>query len=179
MVMAEDSAVAEQMLVKNFVIPLKRFPHVEESKTLHEAIAVLSSFTCGPSERMRYSEILVINSANQLTGHATLENILQGLDPHLRPNVAGFQGKEADYPNLTALWGDSFFKECRGKFQRSIKEFMSPLPKSVKAGDSVLKALSIMLYARASVLPVLEQEDVIGIIRLEEIFGAIVRRCDV
>jgi CBS domain-containing protein len=177
--MAEDSAVAESLLVRKFVIPLSRFPSVTEDKSLHEAITTLNSFTCGPSERMRYSEILVLNGKNQLIGHANIGKILEGLDPHLSSHISGFQGKGTDFPNLTALWGDSFFKECGSKFRKSIKEFMAPLPRSVQGGDSVLKALSIMLSARETVLPVLEQDEVTGVIRLEEIFGAIVRRCDI
>jgi CBS-domain-containing membrane protein len=177
--MAEDSTVAEDLLVRNFFIPLSRFPSINEEKTLHDAIMTLNSFTCGPSERMRYSEILVLNANNQLVGHATIGRILEGLDPNLSAHVAGFQGKRGEFPNLTALWGGSFFTECRSKFQESVKGFMAPLPKAVKAGDSVLKALSIMLSAGETVLPVLEQDEVIGVIRLEEIFGAVVRRCDV
>lgn len=177
--MAEDSTISEKMLVSDLLIPLGKFPHIDENKTLHEAVEVINSFTCGPSERMRYPEILVINGDYQLVGRASIGKILQGLDQRLSPNVSGFQGKEVDYPNLTLLWGESFFKECKDKFRRSIKEFMSPLPRSVKGNDPVLKALSIMLFTSESVLPVLDHQNVIGVIRLEEIFGAIVNRCDI
>jgi CBS domain-containing protein len=175
--MAEDSTGSESLPVKQFVIPLGRFPHIDENSTLQEAIEVINSFTCGPSERMRYSEILVLNGDRQLVGHATIQNMLEGLDPHLVPTAIGFEGKRAELPNLTALWGDSFFVECKHKFRKSIKEYMTPLPKAVKTSDSVLKALSIMLNSKETVLPVLEGDNVTGVIRLEEIFGAIVKRC--
>lgn len=57
---------------------------------------------------------------------------------------------------------------------------MVPLPPPVKEQESAFKALSIMLTHNETVLPVLAEDGsyVVGVIRLEEIFNAIVKRCD-
>jgi CBS domain-containing protein len=176
--MAEDSTLAEKLVVRDFAIPLERYPHVLESGTLHEAVAAIQSHTFGQKERLRYSEALVLNGNNQLVGRVTIRNILEGLDPHLVPKIKGFQGRGAEFPNLTFLWGDAFFRDCGKQAGRSIKELVTPIPQSVKGEDSLLKALSIMLAANESALPVIEQDRIQGVIRLEEIFTELTSRCN-
>ncbi|MFH7321050.1 HPP family protein [Desulfurivibrio sp. D14AmB] len=165
--------------MKGLVIPMKRFPHIEDELNLAEAVRALQEFTCGEYERMRYSEMLVLDADNQLVGRVSLQGILKGLDPNLAQMFEGFQGKAGEFPNLPILWGDSFFSACNSRFGKNIKEFMTPLPTPVKENESALKALSIMLTHNETVLPVLNEagDEVLGVIRLEEIFNAIVRHC--
>lgn len=176
--MAAESEGKEKFLVKGLVIPMKRFPHVQDDQNLHQAVKILKEFTCGEYERMRYAELLVLNADRQLVGRVNIQSILRGLDSNLSQVFAGFQGKPGEFPNLPILWGDTFFGSCSTRFSRNIKEFMSPLPTPVKESESALKALSIMLAGNETVLPVLAGDEVSGVIRLEEIFTGIVRRCD-
>lgn len=176
--MAAESEGRERFLVKGFVIPMKRFPHIQEDQSLREAVKVLRGFTCGEYQRMRYSEMLVINAEHKLIGRVSVQSILRGLDPNLPQEAKGFQGQAGEYPNLAILWGESFFDACSNHFENNIKNFMTSLPKPAKDTDSALTALSTMLSHNETVLPVLSGEAVIGVIRLEEIFNAIVRRCD-
>lgn len=177
--MAAELEGKERFLVKGLVIPMKRFPHIEDDLSLHDAVRALQEYTCGEYERMRYSEMLVVDGKNQLVGRVSLQGILKGLDPNLAQMFQGFQGKAGEFPNLPILWGDSFFAACSSRFGKNIKEFMTPLPAPVKENESALKALSIMLTHNETVLPVLNEagDEVVGVIRLEEIFNAIVRLC--
>lgn len=178
--MAEETEGKERFLVKGMFIPMKRFPHIDEDLNLHEAVKALQEYTCGQYERMRYSEMLVVNRQNQLVGRVNLQSVLKGLDPNLGQIFKGFEGKPGEFPNLAILWGDSFFEACHARFGKNIKEFMTPLPPAVKVNESGLKALSIMLSHNETVLPVVSEDgaEVLGVIRLEEVFNAIVRRCD-
>jgi hypothetical protein len=176
--MAEDSMLAEKMLVRDFAVPLARYPHVLDTATLHDAVAAIQSLTFGPNDRLRYSEVLVLNGSNQLAGRITIRGILEGIDPHMAPKVKGFEGKGSEFPNLTLLWGDAFFRDCGKHASRSVSEFMAPIPQRVKGDETILKALSIMLSANETALPVIEQERIFGIIRLEEIFTELTNRCN-
>jgi CBS domain-containing protein len=175
--MAAESEGREKFLVKGLVIPMKRFPHVNEDQNLNEAVKVLRGHTCGDEQRMRYSDILVINANHELVGRVNIPSIVKGLDPNMAQMFKGYEGKPGEFPNLAILWGDSFFDECNIRFHKNIKEFMTELPTPVKETESAMKALSIMLAHNETVLPVLSGDAVIGVIRLEEIFSAIVRRC--
>jgi len=174
--MASDNPV-----VRDLVIPLKDFPHLKESQTLHDAVEELISFTCGEFDRIRYAEILVFNERNQLSGRATLQDILLSLDPRLKEasNVREFEGKGSQFPDLTILWEDSFFIECTKWSHILIKSLMSPIKYTVKGGDPVLKALAIMINSKHAVLPVIDEGRIIGVIRLKEIFAAITARCKI
>ena len=168
----------DNQVVKDFIIPLEKYPNLNENQTIHDAVEVLRSFTCGEHDRLRYAALLVLNDQNQLVGAVTMRDILQALDARLKdlPKVKEFEGKGSDFPDLTILWEDSFFVECTKRSHVPIKDFMSPTH-HVKGGDPVLKALSIMLSTNDDILPVVENGRVIGVIRLEEIFKEINDRC--
>ncbi len=176
--MAAESEDKELFLVKGLLIPMKRFPHVQEDRSLQQAVAVLRDFTCGENERMRYSEMMVISTEHKLVGRVSIQSILRGLDPNLSQAVKGYQGQSGEFPNLAILWGNSFFSGCNISFGKNIKDFMTPLPAAVKDTESALKALSIMLTHNETVLPVVSGNEVVGVIRLEEIFDAVVKRCN-
>ena len=169
----------ENPVVRDFIIPLARYPHLLETKTLSDAVEVLLSFTFGENERLRYSAVLVINDKNQLVGRATLQDLLRGLDKHFAVNhqVKGFEGKSTDFRNLAILWEDSFFAECSKKMGTPLKDVMSPVPLLINADDPLVAALSIMLHTNDWVLPVVEEGAIIGVIRLEEIFKTLCSCC--
>lgn len=174
--MASDNPV-----VRDLVIPLEDFPHLNENQTLHDAVEVLLSYTCGEYGRIRYAELLILNDRNQLSGRVTLQNILLNLDPRLKEasKVKGFEGKGAGFLDLIILWEDSFFVECRKWSHILIKDLMSPIKHIVKGNDPVLKALAIMTNTQNLVLPVIDEGRIIGVIRLKEIFKTITARCKI
>lgn len=174
--MASDNPV-----VRDLVIPLKEFPHLKETETLHDAVGELISYTCGEYGRIRYAELLILNDRNQLSGRVTLQNILLSLDPRLKEaaKVKGFEGRASDFLDLAILWEDSFFIECRKWSQISMKDLMTPIKHTVKGSDPILRALAIMANNNISVLPVVDDGRVIGVIRLKEIFKTITAKCKI
>ena len=174
--MASDNPV-----VSDLTIPLKDFPYLNETQTLHDAVEVLLSYKCGEYGRIRYAELLILNDQNQLCGRARLQDILLSLDPRLKDasKVKGFEGKGSGFLDLVILWEDSFFVECRKWSHILIKDLMSPIKHIVKGGDPVLKALAIMTNTQNFVLPVVDAGRILGVIRLKEIFTAITARCNI
>jgi Mg/Co/Ni transporter MgtE len=172
--MATDNPV-----VRDLFIPLERFPHLLETKTIHDAVATLTHFACGENERLRYSTLFVINQQNQLVGKLNLQDLLTALDKRLVdiPKVAGFEGQGAEYPNLAFLWEDSFFVECAKQKDVLLKDIMRPVNRIAKADDPLVKALSLILNSRDQVIPVLDGDEIVGILRLEEIFTAVCTSC--
>lgn len=168
-------------VVRDFIIPLDRYPHLLETQTLHDALETLTDFSCGANERLRYSTIYITNHEQQLVGKITLQDMLMALDDRFaEAKKAGkFEGKGTEYPNLTILWEDSFFIECSKKKDIFLKNVMRPVTRLVKADDSLVKAISIMLYGNIEVLPVLDGDSIIGVIRLEELFRAICSACKI
>ena len=167
---------AENPVVRDFIVPIDKYPHLKDTQTLSDAVQTLLSHTCGENDRLRYGGMLVVNEKNQLVGRLNLQAILQSFDKRLAPQK-GYEGKEGEYPNLALLWEDSFFSKCSEKKDTPISDFMMATDKIVKGDDSLLKALSIMLHSDEVVLPVVEDGNIIGVVRLEEIFTAICTVC--
>jgi len=168
---------AEKQVVKDCIIPIDRYPHLRDSQTLSDAVQILLSYTCGNEGRLQYGGVLIINESNQLTGCLNLQTILRALDRRLADSPGGFEGKDGKYPDLAFLWEESFFRKCSEKHDIPIKDFMISSNTIVKGSDPLLKALSIMLHNNEIFLPVSEDGNIIGVIRLEEIFTAICSAC--
>ncbi|MDW7771786.1 MAG: CBS domain-containing protein [Desulfobulbaceae bacterium] len=169
----------DKPVVRDYVIPLARFPHLHDTDTLKDAVELIFSFTCGESARLMYSELFVFNAQDQLAGRVSLQDILKTFDKRLveTPKVEHFEGKSTEYSNLTILWEESFFIECAKKHKIPLQEIMSPVKRIAKADDSLVKALSMLLHGDELVLPVVDGKSVIGFIRLEEIFKAVCGLC--
>lgn len=170
---------ADLPVVKDYLIPLEKYPHIHKSKTVADAVGVILSFTCGENERLRYSELLVIDNGDTCVGRVTLQDILYGLDKRLFDvsSVKGFEGKRSDYPDLTILWEDSFYKDCVKRGVTPVTEVMSKATARVKENDSLLKALYILLHSKEVVLPVVDGDKILGVVRLEELFKAVTSQC--
>jgi Mg/Co/Ni transporter MgtE len=166
-------------VVRDHIITLDGYPHLQDDQTLHDAVEVIKSYTHAPGERLAYSELFVLDGSRRLVGRVRLQDIIRGIDPRFNglAKVEKYEGKKSDVTNLVTLWEDSFFEECSKRRTKIIREFMSPVQHAVKMGDSLLKALAIMLSANETVLAVVDDDRVAGVIRLEEIFNSITSQC--
>ena len=165
--------------VRDHFIPIAKYPSLKDTQTLSDATQVLLSYTCG-NGRLIFSEILILNDHNQLVGHLNLQSILKALDEHLGdiPEAKGHEGKGDQFPNLSILWEESFFHTCPLKRDIPIRDVMQPTSRYTKSGDSLIKALAVILENDEDILPVVENGSIIGVIRLEEIFKAICCSCN-
>ena len=164
--------------VKDHLVPIAKYPSLKDTQTLSEAAQVILSYTCG-NGRLIFSEVLVLNDHNQLVGHLNLQLILKALDKRLAdiPEVEGHEGKGPQFPNLSILWEESFFHTCALKRDIPIRDVMRATSRYAKSDDSLIKTLVIMLQSHEDILPVLENDSIIGVIRLEEIFKVICGTC--
>lgn len=166
-------------VVKDHIITLDRFPHLTEDQSLSDAVEVIKSYTDGSRELLRYREILILDAGSRLVGRVTMQDIILGIDPRFTglAKVNKFEGQKPDATSLVILWEDSFFEECSKRRTKKIIEFMSPIKLTIRSSESLLKTLAIMLSVNETVLPVVDDSRVLGVIRMEEIFKAITSRC--
>ena len=160
--------------IRDIIIPLVHYPHLNENQTLQEAIEAFMSFKVGQQDRLRYAELLVVNDENQLIGKLSLINILHGLVPLLvdATKTDKFEGKETEYPNLTFLYEEKTFAECGKNQQKTIKNLLQPIEFTLPADTHILKALVMMSHRDDFNVPVIDDGIIIGLLRLEEIFKA-------
>ena len=164
--------------VKDILIPLEQFPHVQSEAPVHEAVGLLFSHPNGHG-RLQYDELLVISADNRLVGRLTLRGILTCYFPTL---FAGdpqpiFAGKQAKFTDLAILLEDSFQTECKRQGSLPVGDFMAPPHKAIKAGLHPLHAAEIMMAENETCLPVSEDDGLIGVVRLIDLFRTLASSC--
>ena len=164
--------------VKDLIIPLEQFPHVQSEAPVHEAVGLLFSHVNG-NGRLQYDELLVINSDNQYVGRLTVRGILTCYFPTLfaTGDKQIFAGKQAKFTDLAILMEDSFQGECKRQGGLPVRDYMAPPLKSIKANLHPLHAAEIMMAENETCLPVVEDDGLIGLVRLIDLFRTLASSC--
>ena len=164
--------------VKDLIIPLEQFPHVQSEAPVHEAVGLLFSHVNG-NGRLQYDELLVISADNQYVGRLTVRGILTCYFPTLfaTGDKQIFAGKKEKFSDLAILMEDSFQAECKRQGALPVRDFMAPPLKSIKAGMHPLHAAEIMMNENETCLPVVEDGILIGLVRLIDLFRTLASSC--
>ena len=164
--------------VKDLIIPLEQFPHVQSEAPVHEAVGLLFSHVNG-SGRLQYDELLVISADNQYVGRLTVRGILTCYFPTLftTGDKQIFAGKQAKFTDLAILMEDSFQGECKRQGGLPVRDYMAPPLKSIKANLHPLHAAEIMMTENETCLPVVEDGILIGLVRLIDLFRTLASSC--
>lgn len=165
--------------VKEIVVPLEQFPHLKSEETVHEAVAQLFSHTANGSGKLLFDELMVINAEDQYIGRLTIQGILACFFPTLFDGQQKtiFAGKSEKYTDLAILMEDSFQAECRRQGTLPVSLFMIPPHKSIKADMHPLHAAEIMMAENETCLPVVDDQALIGVVRLIDIFQVLASSC--
>ena len=144
---------------RDLAIPISDYPHMPYWASLKEAIVQLNvAYDTG------HHTVLVFDEAYKLVGMLLQKDILRGLEPK-------FAKHHED--GVPIAWDDLLKAGSEKRLARPIKEFMSQAAVKVDAEDSILKASHIMLEKDAYLLPVMEGEKLIGVIRMGDLFHEI------
>lgn len=147
--------------VKDLVIPLSEYPHMPYWASLKEAIVQLNvAYESG------HHAVLVFDEAYKLVGMLLQKEILRGLEPKFA------QHYEEGVP---IAWDDLLKSGSEKRLAQPIKEFMSDVTAKIDAQDSILKVSHIMLQKDAYLLPVIEGEKLIGVVRMGDLFHEITK----
>jgi len=174
--------------VKDIVISLSEYPHMQYSGALREAIAKLNE-----AYETGHHTVLVFDE-DKLVGMLSEKDILKGLDPRFARHY------EVGIP----MFWDQLLESkegCEKRLGRPVKEFLlddtckvdienaiytsvlnildctkagwSFRTVTIDAGDNILKAAHIMLHEHVYILPVVEEGKLIGVVRMGDLFHEI------
>lgn len=160
--------------IRDLIIPIERYPHLNDMQTLQDAIQSFTSFRAGQKEHLHYSMLFVVNDLNQLVGKLFLMDIMHGLAPGLlrNPKIDVFEGQGGDHQDLVYFYETSTFSECGKNRDKPIKPLVHDIDFSLPAETHILKALVMMSDRNDFDVPVSDNGTIIGVLRLEEIFMA-------
>ncbi len=166
-------------VVKDLIVPLDAFPHLNSDEPVHSAVGQLFFHTINGDAKLLYDELLVVNSQNQYVGRLTIRGILTCYFPSLfdAGQQGIFAGKKEKFTDLAILLEDSFQSECKRQGALPVSRFMAPPLKSIKAETHPLHAAEIMMIENQTCLPVVEGNAVIGVVRLIDLFKNLASSC--
>lgn len=157
--------------IGSILVPLREYPNIGPGATLREAFAVLrNAYTTGK----RFRHLLVVDAHERLVGILGIRDLLRGLFPdYLRTaEHSHFEGAQPDFPALTLIWQETCETQCREAARKPIGDFMAPVPATVRVSDPLTMAAYLMVIHDTSMLPVVDGERVVGVVRVIDVFNS-------
>jgi CBS domain-containing protein len=161
--------------IREIMIPVTQYPSVRDDATLRDALAVILSAELEVDlKRSLPRVILVFDGIDVLVGYIRRRDIMRGLEPDfLVSQPLEYRQKLFDVsvdPNLSELTYDRVVKGIQSQADRPVSDVMRPFEATIDADDHVMKAVYEMVSLNVSLIPVLHQEQLVGVVRSVDVF---------
>lgn len=151
--------------VENIIVPVHEFPIVREQNVVAEAVQVMRQFFHQRDGTwFGFQAALVLNRKDRLVGLITLRGLLrafqlQAIQDHLLKNDA------------TGLF---FLNKFNDNLEIVVRDIMRPINLiTVQKGSSIFEAVWKMVKRKISLLPVMDGDQLVGMIRTIDVFWVI------
>lgn len=170
--------------IKDLMIPLDEYATVNEEATLFEAVVTLEK-TQEEFDRTRYRHraVLVLDKDRKVVGKLSQLDILRALEPKyqemLKPGTLQESGFSKEFIRSMIrdynLFKDPMSDICRKAGEQKVKQFMySPSEgEYVDENASLGEAIHQLVIGRHQSLLVTRAKDIVGILRLTDVFAAV------
>ena len=154
------------------MIPLDEYPHIPYWFTIRQAMAEMEKAEFDIDGRKSLPrQVLVFNESYELLGMVRRRDILRGLEPEFladivlpkRKKLFDFRGKPSPEVSFEKL-----LKGIQERAERPVSDVMSPIKVSVDYEDSIIKVIYEMIDNNLSMVPVLKENEVVGVCRTVE-----------
>ncbi len=174
------TAVALVTRVREIMIPVGQYPSVRDNATLREAIAVMEHAQLETGGRQSLPRaLLVFDAIHVAVGYVRRRDLMLGLEPAFlvrqpleHPRRLFDVGVD---PNLSELSYDRMMKGIRERAGRPVSDVMRPIEAILDADDHVMKAVSEMVSLDLSLIPVVRNGQLVGVVRSVDVFHELIR----
>ena len=165
----------EMRRVGEIMIPLDDYPHLPVWTTMLEAIRMMHESQLDHQGRKSLPRvILLFDLDGSVAGTVRRRDLMRGLEPKfLVSQPLEYRMKLFDVQvdsNLSELPFDKVVKGIREQVDRPVTDVMRPLGRTIDFDDHILKAVYEMVNNSLSILPVLQNGKVVGVIRTVDVF---------
>jgi len=180
--------MAKLRSVKELMVPLAEYATVSEKATLQEAFLALqaSNARLAPGKR-HHRAVLVLDAKGRLVGKIGMMEVVRGLEPKYRQLITPRQGlahmgftRQFIKSMLTHhnLWDEAIDDICRKASVQTVRDFMYTPEESeyVQVTASLDVALHHLVMGSFQSLLVNDGPEVVGILRLSDVFDEIARK---
>jgi CBS-domain-containing membrane protein len=170
----------ENIRAKDVLIPIDQYPHIPYWFTLRQAMMLIETSELERDGRKSLPRVvLVFDEKYQLMGMVRRRDILRGLEPDfLSQKPISYRRKLFDVkvdPNLSEISFDKIIFGVRERAERPVSEVMIPIEATVDYEDHIVKVIYEMNQHDLSILPVLRDNKVVGVVRTVDVFHEIAK----
>ena len=169
----------DDLLVKDVYVNIDDYPNISQDAPIGHAIYMMHHVR---EQRNKFRTILVLDDDDHLKGYLSLRDLIRGVGPDYlhkkRPDVKGnqpfdFEGLRQDLSALSLIWQEGFTIKVHDTLNKPVSEHMTLIEDHVGLDDPIAKCIYLMMFRDVLILPVLEGDRVVGVIRLVDIFERI------
>jgi predicted transcriptional regulator len=165
----------ETKTAADIMIPLGKYPHIPYWFNLRQAIAEIEKSEIEIDGRKSLPRvILVFDKQYRLMGLVRRRDILRGLEPEfMGSNSQSYKSETFDIsidPNLAELSPARWISEIRKKADKLVSEIMISIEATVDQDDNLIKIIYKMIKNDLSIIPVMQKNKVIGVVRSVDVF---------
>lgn len=181
----------KKMLIKDIMVPLEEYATIHQDATLFDAVLALEKAQaeyCDPQTQYPHRAILVYDDNKKIVGKLSQLDILRSLEPKYRKASAGEDGRimtsgfSAQFLKSMvrqfSLWDQPLSDICKKATQVKANHCMY-VPEEgeyVKASDTLAMGIHQLVMGRHQSLLVTgeQSDDIVGILRLTDVFKQVV-----
>jgi len=169
----------DNLHVKDLYISIDDYPNVSLDAPIGHAINIMHHVL---GDKNKYRNILVLDDDDHLKGYLSLRDLIRAVGPDYlhkkHPDVKGnqpfnFEGLTQDLTSLSLLWEDGFTARLHEELKKPVSKYMTLMQDQVLLEDHISKCMYLMLFLDVIVLPVVENDQVIGVVRQVDVFECI------
>lgn len=162
------------------MIPLEKYPHIPYWFSLRQAVAEMEKTSLEIEGRKSLPRaLLVFDEKYSLLGIVRRRDILRGLEPKfLRTMSMSYRKKLFDVdvdPNLMELSSGRVAEAMQEQAEQPVSEVMQPIAATVDAEDHLAKVIYKMTSRDLTLLPVMQNDQVIGVVRSVDVFREVAK----
>ncbi len=154
-----------EKLVKDFMRPVDKYGWVNEDQSLKEALKVLTS-----GDNLACATLIVLGKPE--AGGQVIKGLLTAREIVFGAMGNFLKGAEKIGP---VFWPGQLEAACHHEMERKVGRLMVPIRTCVRADEMLMEAVFLMKKYNAQVLPVVDDEEVIGLLHLDDVLKEIIR----
>jgi predicted transcriptional regulator len=175
----EPADFADLKRVRDIMIPLDEYPWVRITDTISHAVQVIEDAQLDVGTRRSLPRVLLVFDHDEtLAGIVRRRDIMRGLEPNFLVNQPlEYRVKLFDVavdPHLSELYKDvSLEKVVRGlreQGNRPVGDVLRPVATTLRPHDQFMKAVYEMVSLNESLIPVVEGDEILGVVRSVDVF---------
>ncbi|NIM52689.1 MAG: CBS domain-containing protein [Gemmatimonadales bacterium] len=161
--------------VGEIMVPVEQYPSVRDNATLREALAKIEESQLEVALRKSLPRVLLVfDEIDVLVGYVRRRDIMRGLVPRYLVSEPLEYGEKpfevAIDPNLSELSYDRVVRGILEQAGRPVSDVMHPIEAIIDADDHLMKAVQELVSLDLSLIPVLQEGRVVGVVRSVDVF---------